>query len=81
MTCTSVVPGLSSGLAKNNKIMSMFVLFSRLFGHFETLAFFRNWGDKPYTKAVKQDVFKQFFKVITTKQQFSQKRVAILPQK
>ena len=34
MICTSVVPCLSSGLAKkakNNKMMSMVVLFSRLF--------------------------------------------------
>ena len=44
MICTSVVPWLSTGLAKNDKIMSMFVLFSRLFGHFESLAFFENGG-------------------------------------
>ena len=40
MICTSVVPCLSTSLAKNDKIMSMFVLFSLLFGHFESLAFF-----------------------------------------
>ena len=40
MICTSVVPCLSSGLAKNNKTMSVFVLFSWLFGHFERMAFF-----------------------------------------
>ena len=45
MICTSVVPCLSTGLAKNDKIMSMFVLFSRLFGQFESLAFFRKWGN------------------------------------
>ena len=44
MICTSVVPCLSSGLAKNHKIMSMFVLFSRLFGHYERLAFLQNEG-------------------------------------
>ena len=44
MICTSVMPCLSSGLAKNNKIMSMFVLFSRLFSHFESLAFFESGG-------------------------------------
>ena len=60
MICTSVVPCLSTGLAKNDKIMSMFVIFSRLFGHFESLAFFRKWGDKPYTKAVKQDILVKF---------------------
>ena len=56
MICTSVVACLSTGLAKNDKIMSMFVLFSRLFGHFESLAFFGKWRDKPYTKAVKHDI-------------------------
>ena len=40
MIRTSVIPCLYSGSAKNNKIMSMFVLFSWLFGHFESLAFF-----------------------------------------
>ena len=40
--CTAVIPCLSSGLAKNNKIMFMFVLFSRFFGHFGRLAFFEN---------------------------------------
>ena len=40
MICTSVIPCLFSGLAKNNKVMSKFVLFYRLFGHFESLAFF-----------------------------------------
>ena len=48
MICTNVVPCLSSGLAKNNKMMSMFVLFSRLFCHFESLAFFESEGDKPH---------------------------------
>ena len=44
MICTNVVPCLSSGLAKNSKMMSMFVLFSRLFCHFESLAFFESGG-------------------------------------
>ena len=44
MLCTSVIPCLSSGLAKNNKIMSIFLLFSRLFGNFESLAFFSKMG-------------------------------------
>ena len=39
MICTSVTPCLSSGLAKNDKIISMFVLFSR-FGRIESFAFF-----------------------------------------
>ena len=66
MICTSVVPCLSSGLANYNKMMSMsrsmFVLFSRLFCHSESLAFCRKWEDKPYTKAVKQDVLVNFLK-------------------
>ena len=68
MICTSVMPCLSSGLAKNNKVMS---IFSRLFGHFESLAFFElgggGGGGKPYTKAVRQDVFGQFVKGTTIK--------------
>ena len=44
MICTSVISCLSSGLAKNNKIMSTFVLFSRLFGHFKSFFFFGNEG-------------------------------------
>ena len=51
MICTSVMLCLSTDLAKNDKIMSMFVLLFRLFGHFESLAFFPKQGDKPYTKA------------------------------
>ena len=35
---------MPSGLAKNAKIMSMIVLFSRLLGHFESSAFFKNRG-------------------------------------
>ena len=42
MICTSVITCLSSSLAKTNKIMSMFVLFSRLFGRFGSLALFDN---------------------------------------
>ena len=40
MICTNVIPCLSTGLDKNDKIMSIFVLFFQLFGHFESLAFF-----------------------------------------
>ena len=56
MICTSVMLCLFTDLAKNDKIMSMFVLFSGFFGHFESLAFFPKWRDKPYTKAVKHDI-------------------------
>ena len=44
MICTSVVPCLSRGLATNSKVMSMFVLSSRFFCHFERLFFFENEG-------------------------------------
>ena len=80
MICTSVIPCLSSGLAKNTTIMSMFVLFSRLFGHFESLALFRKWGDKLCTKVVKQSIFSQFFKS-TTKVTIFQKIPAVLTKK
>ena len=77
MICTSVVPCLSSRFAKLNKIMSMFVLFSQAFGHFESLAFFKKWEVKPHTKAVKQDVCSQFLKVQQLSQ-FSKNSTAIL---
>ena len=41
MIYASVIPCLSSGLAKNDKIMSVFVLFPGFFGHFESSAIFR----------------------------------------
>ena len=44
MICTSVIPCVSTGLAKNDKIMSMFALSPSFFGHFESLAFFENRG-------------------------------------
>ena len=64
MIHASVIPCLSSGLAKNNKIWSMFVLFSLLFGHFESLTFSKI-VDKPCTKAVRQHILGQFFKSTT----------------
>ena len=44
MICTCMTPCSSTGLAKNDKIMSTFVPFSRLFGHFASFAFFENGG-------------------------------------
>ena len=38
--CTSVI----LHLARNNKIMSMFVPFSSCLGHLEFLVFLRKWG-------------------------------------
>ena len=46
--------------------------FPGFFGHFESLAF-SQIGDKPCTKAVKQDVFSRFFKG-TTSNNCSKKR-------
>ena len=43
-----MIPYLSSGLAKNSKIMSFFVLFSLLFGHLESLICLPQVGAKPY---------------------------------
>ena len=60
MIRTSVMLCLSTDLAKNDKIMSMFVPFFRLFWPFESLALFPKWGDKPYTKAVKHDILVNF---------------------
>ena len=56
MMCTSATPFLSIGLAKNNKIMSMFVLFSWLFGHFEIWLFFEN-GETNLTLAQSNKIF------------------------
>ena len=44
MMCTSVILCLSSSLATSNNIMSMFVLFSWLFGYFESLDFSKMVG-------------------------------------
>ena len=41
----------------------MFALFSQLFWSFLKFGFFQKWGDKPYTKAVKQDISVSFSKV------------------
>ena len=62
MICTSVIPCLSSGLAK----MSISVLFSRLFCHFESLPFFENGGGggggNLTSKEVRHYVFVNFLK-------------------
>ena len=66
MICISVIPCLSCGLAKNDKILCMFVLFSRLFGHFESLAFFRKWGTHLTPKQsnmIKHDILVNFYKI------------------
>ena len=63
MISTSVVPCLSCGLAKNNKMMSMFVLFSRLFAILKIWLFLSKMGGQTLHKAVKQNVLVNFQKV------------------
>ena len=61
MICTIVwCHCLSSGSAKNNKIISMLVLSSRLFALLTSFVFFRKLGDQPDTKAFKQHACGQF---------------------
>ena len=54
MICTSVILCLSSDLSKNDRVMSMFVLFPGFFG------FYSKIGDKHYTKAIKHDILVNF---------------------
>ena len=63
MICTSVVPCLSSGLAKSSKIMSVIVV-----------GFFRKRGDTGYTKAVKKMFSVNFTEVQQLNNNFSKKR-------
>ena len=78
MICTSVVPCLSTGLAKNDKIMSMFVLFSRLSGHFESLAFFSKNGGTNLTPKQSNMIFWSNFERYNNKVAIFQKSPAIL---
>ena len=80
MICTGVVPCLSTGLAKNDKIMSMFVLFSRLSGHFESLAFFENRGTNLTPKQSNIIVWSNFERY-NNKVAIFQKSPAILTEK
>ena len=57
MICIGVIPCLSSGMAKNDKIMSMLVLFPNVFGHFESLTFFENRGTN---LTIKHDILVNF---------------------
>ena len=60
MICTDVIC-LSSGLAKNNKVMSMFVVL------------FRTGGTKLTSILVKGDVYSQFFEGTTIEQRVFKK--------
>ena len=74
MICTSVVPCLSSGLAKNNKIMSMFVQLSRLF-----LPFFKVVDSCRTCSTKSSHTFRSFF--VCGKEQESRKKYVITVQK
>ena len=68
MICTSVVPCLSIGVARNNEIMFMFVLYSRLFWSFESLPFFRNHCEmqgQTLCQSIQTGCFGQFFEGTT----------------
>ena len=64
MICTIVMPCLSSDLAKNNKMMSMFVLFSRLFKSF---SFFSKMGGQTLHQSSQAGCFSQFLRDTTIK--------------
>ena len=57
MICTSVTPCLSSGLVKNDKVISMFVLFSRLFWPFRKFGFFFKNGKTSLTPKLSDRMF------------------------
>ena len=65
MICTGVIPCLSSSLAKNDKIMSMFVLFPGFFGHFESLAFFENGETPKQSNLIFQSIFERYNNKVT----------------
>ena len=67
MICTGVVPCLSSGLAKNNKIMSMFVQLSRLFLPFLWFGFFSKMGRQTLHQSSQAGCFNRFLKGTTIK--------------
>ena len=73
MICTGVIPCLSNDLAKNDKIKSMFVLFSRLLAILKVLLFFENGGTN-LTPKQSSMIFKSIFERYN-------KKVAILKKK
>ena len=64
MICTSVVPCLSRGFTKIDKIISMFVLFLRFFYILTVRLFFKKWGVKPHAKTVKQNACSHFLQYL-----------------
>ena len=81
---TSVIRCLSSGMTKNNKIMPMFVLFSRLFwllAILKVLLFFSKIEGQSLHQNSQTGCSSQFLKGTTMKCQFFQEREAILTKK
>ena len=66
MICPSVVPCLSSGLAKNSKIMSMFVQLSGFFAVFKVWLFSK-MGRQTLHQSSQAGCFSQFLKGRTIK--------------
>ena len=66
---------------KMTKLCPCLSYFHGSFGHFESLAFFRTWGDKPYTTAVKHNILVKFWKKWCNKVTIFQKSPAILTKK
>ena len=60
MICTSVIPCLSSDLAKNDRVMSCLSYFPAFLAILKFWLFVENRGDKHYTKAVKHDILVNF---------------------
>ena len=77
----SVIASLSSCLAKNNKIISMFVLLSRLLAILKVWLFFRNGGTNFILKQSNRMFLVNFSKTQQLSNNFFPKRVAILTKK
>ena len=76
MICTGVVPCCPLAWLKITKLCPCLSYSS---GYLENLALFSKTGDKPYTKAVKQDILIKSFKGITgTYQRIFQQNIKFL---
>ena len=73
---SSEVLCLFSSLAKITNYVHVYPTFQAF--PFWKLGFFRKWGDKPYTKAVKPHLLGQFLKGTTTVHFFFPKTTAVL---
>ena len=79
MICTSVIPYLSSGLARNTKNFVHVCPVFPTFYHFESLAFFSKTGGQSLHRSSQAGCFKNFSKVYKQlNNNFSKKRGYIL---